>query len=115
MVPENFWISTLSQNQLKCKHLQKLEKSNRSLKRVKKEEPNTIDVRTKSHKRIKKEVRITADVTTLDNQKLNGKLKYSPKKQVNQKENILMTTTKQTLMRSKLRRLMMSFCMRENN
>ncbi len=34
------------------------------------------------------EVRITADVTTLDNQKLNGKLKYSPKKQVNQKENI---------------------------
>ncbi len=44
-------------------------------------------MRTKSHKRIKKEVRITADVTTSDNQKLNGKLKYSPKKRVNQKEN----------------------------
>ncbi len=45
-------------------------------------------MRTESHKRIKKEVTITADVTTLDNPKLNGKLKYSPKKQVNQKENI---------------------------
>ena len=88
MVPKNFSISALSQNQLKCKHLQKLKKSNRSLKRIKKEEPITIDVRTESHKRIKKEVRITADVTTSDNQKLNGKLKYSPKKQVNQKENI---------------------------
>ncbi len=27
-------------------------------------------------------------MTTLDNRKLNGKLKYSPKKRVNQKENI---------------------------
>ena len=88
MVPENFLISALSQNQLKCKHLRKHKKSNQSLKRIKKEEPNTIDVRTESHKQIKKEVRITADVTTLDNQKLNGKLKYSPKKRVNQKENI---------------------------
>jgi hypothetical protein len=70
------------------KYLRKHEKSNRSLKRIKKEELNTIDVRTESHKRIKKEVRITADVTTSDNRKLNGKLKYSPKKRVNQKENI---------------------------
>ncbi len=45
-------------------------------------------MRTESHKRIKKEVRITADVTTSDNRKLNGKLKYSPKNWVNQKENI---------------------------
>ncbi len=85
MVPENFSISTLSQNQLKCKHLQKHKKSNQSLKRIKKEEPNNIDVRTKSHKQIKKEVTITADVTTSDNRKLNGKLKYSPKKQVTSK------------------------------
>ncbi len=27
-------------------------------------------------------------MTTLDNKKLNGKLKYSPKKKVNQKEDI---------------------------
>ncbi len=38
--------------------------------------------------KLKNEVRITADVTTSDNRKLNGKLKYSPKKQVHQKENI---------------------------
>ncbi len=67
MVQENFLISALSQNQLKCKHLQRHKKSNWSLKRIKKEEPNNIDVRTKSHKRIKKEVTITADVTTSDN------------------------------------------------
>ncbi len=66
MVTKNFSISALSQNQLKCKHSRKHKKSNRSLKRIKMEEPNTIDVRTKSHKRMKREVRITADVTTLD-------------------------------------------------